>query len=398
MIGEVTLVPTHHRFADLPWTCDPWRWFATTSSGSVVPLALSPGMKVDAVLRAGVIALLVPPDPDVRAAGHYLFLLDARSTAWQIHAIPVPHLFRGFDLTLSGDVLAIVSGWGKDTEFNGRQFWNCDIHLIEPSTGETRCLVSLHDGMPVGVEGEEASFLVTVHDVDHNGTLMRCFLDGGLDPFASDWDPVSVRSTRGRVKVVEDGPHERWVRLASDPHSCALPRALDRAVEPSATATAEGACASVERARGAAQLISVDRRVICALDASPRTRFAFSQSGRWLAVAGEDMITIIDARTGEPQGCWPTRGDAPGASASDALNVGNGARAVTWIGDDHVVGVYGTGLAVAQVASACATVWHGDLTWVDEVRLSDESWLVEFRGASLLRVPLSSLLEPPARP
>jgi hypothetical protein len=360
-------------------------------------------MKVDAVLRAGVIALLVPPDPDIRASGHYIFLLDARSTVWQVHAIPVPHLFRDFDLTLAGDVLAIVTGWGKDTEFNGRRFWNCDIRLIDPANGETLCRVSLDDGIPVGVEGETGSFLITVHDVDHNGTLVRCFLDGGLDPFAGAWEPhlfLSSRS-RGRVKVVEDGPHDRWVRLVSYPHSCALPRAFDRVAETSSAAdcAAEGASAFVERARDVTRLWSADGREICTLDASPRARFAFSQSGRRLVIANEDLIEVRDARTGEVEAAWPTRGSTPRSGSSGPLGLADGARAACWIGDDHVICVYGSGLVMGSIATSCASVWHGDLTWVDEVRLSDESWLVELNGASRLQLPIASLLEvPPAAP
>lgn len=397
------MVISHRRFDELPWSCDPWQWFATTSAGAVVPLALSPGMKVNAIMRSGVVVVLVPPDLDVRGSKQYLFILNARSPAWRVHALEVPRCMNDFDLTSACDTLAIATGWGKDTEFAGTQYGDCNVHLIDTATSAPRKIVTIEAAIPSSLEGEEDSFLVLTEDVDRKQSILRCHAGGELGLFADYWHPHCLPMARGRVQVVEGGPHERWVHLASGAHTCAIPRTGRRVSQEAygpgpGIRVVEGACAAVEADASGARLLAPGGELIRSFCCPGSATLAFSVSGRWLAVASDASIEILDSRSGACQATWVTRvtqARSPASGPSNVLNVDHGARAVAWVGDDYVVCIYGTAMIVGSIATKAVTVWHGDLTWVDEASLSDQSWHLDLRGASHLRVPIISLLEAP---
>ncbi|MBP8810205.1 MAG: hypothetical protein KBG48_07915 [Kofleriaceae bacterium] len=387
------------RFADVPWSSDPWRWFATTPSGDLVPFVLQVGTIVDAVLRAGVIAVLAPPDPAIRNSGHYIFVLDARSGHTRCSAIPVPSAFNDFDLTLTGEALGIVTGSGRDSEFGGTQYRDCELHVVDPSTGATRIVAPMEEGVPRWLEGEDETFLVWVTDVDGREWTRRCHLDGTFSLFADTWlDRVAAR--RGRVQSVEAGPHERWVRLSGPSQSCSVPRALPRVPREVVATRLVGAASSLELRPEAAILVTDAGKEICRLENPTDVTPVFSPSGRWLMLASESVIQVLDATTGAPQHTWTTSASMrsmrsmrsmPNEREADGLKVPGGLCAASWATDQHLVCAFATGLVVGDVATGAATVWRGDLTWVDQLELRDDSTVIELRGSSILRVAVAYL-------
>lgn len=81
----------------------------------------------------------------------------------------------------------------------------------------------------------------------------------------------------------------------------------------------------------------------------------------------------------------------PNEREADGLKVPGGLCAASWATDQHLVCAFATGLVVGDVATGAATVWRGDLTWVDQLELRDDSTVIELRGSSILRVAVAYL-------